>query len=78
MAEKTVTLRLTRAQALVLFDWLCRSDSAESFVFEDSAEQQVVWTVEGQLESSLVEPLAENYERLLDEARREVRAGAGE
>jgi hypothetical protein len=78
MAEKTVTLTLTRAQALVLFEWLSRNDSAESFSFEDSAEQQVVWTVEGQLESTLVEPLAKNYKGLLEEAREEVRAGAGE
>jgi hypothetical protein len=78
MTEKTVTLTLTRAQALVLFEWLSLTDSAEAFSFEDSAEQQVVWAIEAQLESTLVEPLAENYKSLLDQARKEVRAGTEE
>lgn len=78
MGNKTITLTLTPAQALVLFEWLSRNDSAEAFSFEDSAEQQVVWSIEGQLESTLVEPLSEDYKSLLDQARTKVRAGTEE
>lgn len=69
----TVRLELTRAEALVLFEWLARLNASESLPFEDPAEQQVIWKPEGKLERTLVEPLAPNYRQLLAEARRKVR-----
>lgn len=71
--DDSVSLRLTRAEALVLFDWLVRADAAENLPIEDSAEQQVLWRLEGQLEKTLLEPLAPNYREAVEAARREVR-----
>ncbi|MCP4547097.1 MAG: hypothetical protein GY835_11580 [bacterium] len=69
-----VSLALTRAEALVLFEWLTRLDSAESLPCEDHAEQLVLWSLEGQLEKILTEPLAADYKDLLAEARQMVRS----
>ena len=69
----SVSLLLTRAEALVLFEWLVRVDAAENLPIEDAAEQQVLWRLEGQLEKTLPEPLAPNYREAVEAARREVR-----
>ena len=68
-----IALRLSRAEALVLFEMLARLDSEQSVPFADPAEQQVLWRIEGQLEKALVEPLEPNYHELVAEARRAVR-----
>jgi hypothetical protein len=48
-------------------------DNAEALSFEDPAEQQVLWNIEGQLEKKLVAPLDPSYQELLAEARKLVR-----
>jgi hypothetical protein len=75
--EKQVMLQLTYAEALVLFEWLTRTDGSGSLPIEDPAEQQVLWKLEGSLERTLVEPLAANYQELVAEARRKVRESTG-
>jgi hypothetical protein len=75
--QATVSLRLTRAEALVLFEWLAREDAAGNLPVEDPAEQQVLWRLEGQLESILPEPIAPNYREALEAARRQVRGSQG-
>lgn len=70
---KKVSLELTQAEALVLFDWLVRSGKDERIDVEDDAEQQVLWTVEAQLEKQLAEPLAPDYSERLAAARAHVR-----
>lgn len=72
MSSDNVSLELTRAEALVLFEWLARVGSSESLAFEDAAEQKVLWALEGKLESTLTEPLAPNYRELVAEARRKI------
>jgi hypothetical protein len=71
--DRTVYLRLTRAEALVLFEWLARVDAAKNLPVEDPAEEQVLWRLEGQLESALLEPLGPNYKEAVEAARKEVR-----
>jgi len=68
-----VFLCLTRAQAVVLFDWLARVDAAGAAPVEDPAEQQVLWQLQGQLESLLGEPLGPDYKEAVAAARKEVR-----
>jgi hypothetical protein len=75
VSDRDVTLRLTKAEALVLFDWLAR-DASRALQFEDHAEQQVLWVVEAQLEKVLTGPLSPDYKRLLSEARDQVRGSA--
>jgi hypothetical protein len=70
--EHEVLLRLTPAEALVLFEWLSRVDGGGQLTVEDPAETHVLWRLEGQLESCLSEPLAANYHEAVEAARREV------
>ncbi|PSL02133.1 hypothetical protein CLV30_11188 [Haloactinopolyspora alba] len=73
MADE-VKIRLSRDQALVLFDWLARTGDADQPVaFEDQAEQRVLWDLEALLEGALVEPLRDDYRTTLGEARARVR-----
>ena len=71
--KSAILLRLTRAEALVLFEWLARVDEAGNLPVEDPAEQHVLWRLEGQLESTLTEPLGPDYRQAVEAARREVR-----
>jgi hypothetical protein len=64
---------LGRDEALVLYEWVCRFNQREDVVFDDQAEQRVLWDLEASLESLLVEPLSDNYTDLLAAARERVR-----
>jgi len=75
MAEELVALNLGRHEALVLFEWLATLDSKDGGPAQDSAEQKVLWSIEGRLEKLLAEPLAPNYRELLDAARKKVLSG---
>ncbi|GAA5532705.1 hypothetical protein Dalu01_01094 [Deinococcus aluminii] len=71
-ADEGVTLQLTRSEAPVLFEWLARNDGAEALAFEHEAEQQVIRTLEGQLEKGLREVLDLEYAVKLAQARSHV------
>ena len=73
MGNQDVSLKLTRAEALVLFEWLARHDTAAAQRVEDSAERKVLWNLEGQLEKALQELFDPNYSSLVEDARRKVR-----
>lgn len=47
-----IEIRLTPAQALVLFEWIARENEADPsrLHFEDPAEEHVLWILEGKLE----------------------------
>jgi hypothetical protein len=75
MSDGEVLLRLSKAEALVLFEWLAKLDSLQPRPFIHPSEEKVLWKIEGQLESILVEPFAPNYDELLSQARRTVESG---
>ena len=70
---KNIAIELTDKEALVLFEFLRRFDDEANYTFADQAEQRVLWTMEGILEKQLVEVLSPEYNRLLNEAREQVR-----
>ncbi|MGH7284717.1 MAG: hypothetical protein ACRELY_24595 [Polyangiaceae bacterium] len=59
---------LTKAEALVLFEWLSEREDSQ----KESASDRVFWQILGQLEKVLAEPFAANYREQLEEARRLV------
>jgi hypothetical protein len=75
MSQSEVSLTLSKAEALVLFEWLASLDGSKMPPFNHPSEEKVLWKVEGQLESVLVEPFAPNYGELLTRARRAVETG---
>lgn len=70
-SAQSVELRLTVAEALVLFEWLASADEKESLVV-DEAERRVLWDLESQLETKLVEPFLPEYAQLVDAAKKTV------
>lgn len=73
--EVKVTLELTADEALVLFEWLSRFNQKNDVMFEDAAEQRVLFDLESKIESSLTAPLEANYKEQLAEARSRLRGG---
>lgn len=71
MKPKKIRLELSNEEALVLFEWLAEVEDRTG-LFSHPSEQKVLWSLEGQLESILVEPFADNYAALVDSARRMV------
>jgi hypothetical protein len=71
MTGENVELRLTTAEALVLFEWLAAANDGKQLIV-DEAEHRVLWGLESQLETKLVEPLMPNYAELVDAAKRAV------
>lgn len=70
---KELTLKLSREEAIVFYDWLCRYNASENHSFEDQAEQRVLWNMECMLESVLMEPFSPNYREILATAREKIR-----
>ncbi|MEU4219632.1 hypothetical protein [Actinoplanes sp. NPDC026623] len=76
MDQDDVALKLSRDEALVLFEWLGRTDELTNHfgdLVEDQAEQRVLWDLTCLLERELVEPFEPNYEELVKQARSRVR-----
>ncbi len=71
MENSQVFLSLSRAEAIVLFEWL--ANSSKSLAFEDDSERCVLANIECQLEKLLAEPFSPNYDEILEDARRMVR-----
>jgi hypothetical protein len=71
-SEDPIQLKLSRAEALVLFEWLHVFDETDLGPPMDSAERSALWRLEGKLEERLVELFAPNYRELLDDARKKV------
>lgn len=70
--NESITLKLTSAQALVLFEWLTKQDELGAFQFAHESEERVMWNLQGQLEKQLTEPFAEDYAAKLAAARETV------
>ena len=73
MAANQISITLSEAEMLVLFDWLARSSEAGSPIVElHDAERRVLWDLEAVLETRLPAPFSDQYGSLLDSARAEV------
>ena len=74
--QQNITLTITKDEALVLFEFLARFNENEPDrpdIFEDQAEQRVLWNIECLLEEQLAEPFRPEYIDLLHAARNKVR-----
>ncbi len=73
MALQGITINLSKAQALVLFEFLSRFIQEGTLDIVDQAEERVLSNLLGKLEKQLSEPFDPNYLDLLKEARSEIR-----
>lgn len=67
-----VMLRLTRQQALVLFEWTYRFAEAKVLQFSHPSEAILLDHIAGELERELPEPFDSAYAALLAKARGDV------
>jgi hypothetical protein len=70
--SETIEIRLNQTEALVLFEWLAKRDESASQTSTDQAEQQVLWKLEGQLESALADVLSADYSQRVTEAKQTI------
>jgi len=69
-----VNIEITKDEALVLFEFLSRLNEKEQIdLFDDQAEQKVLWIIEGILQKELVEPLKPDYKEIIQQARDRIR-----
>ena len=74
MEKNPIKIELSKDEALVLFEFLGRLNKQNiDTLFEDQAEQRVLWDIESTLEKALSEPFLDNYLELLNNARAQVR-----
>ena len=69
-----VNIEISKNEAIVLFEFLERFNQIKNKkIFEDQAEQRVLWDLESILENKLVELFNENYKKIVYNARQIVR-----
>ena len=74
MNENEITVRFTKDEALVLFEFLARFNKEDRReLFEDQAEQKTLWIIEGQLKKVLAEPFDPDYLNIIKDARDRIR-----
>ena len=68
-----ITRRISQ-DSIVMLVWLARFNTAEhNSVFEDQAEQRVLYDLEAVLEGSVSETFENDYELILSKARNKIR-----
>jgi len=72
MSNDKISIELSRAEALVLFEFVWRFSQDEKLDIVDQSEARVLWNVCASLEKILTEPFDQNYDDLLAAARDEV------
>ena len=73
LSQEGVTLRLSKDEALVLFELVSRFSEKKKLSIEDPAEEKVLWDICCSLEATLTQPLSADYAEALAKARRLVR-----
>lgn len=72
MAEGHIDVKLSKDEALILFEWLAHFDETETLPTRDESEQKVLWLLEGKLEKKLTEPLLPDYLDRVKEAKKRI------
>ncbi len=68
-----IEIKLTRDEALVLFEFLSRFDESQMLKIADQSEERALWNLHGVLQKQLVEPFNSDYKELLNVARNRLR-----
>ena len=72
--NKNITIIFSEEEALVLLDWLHNFNEEEHpTLFQDQAEQRILWDIEVVLEKVFSVTFDSNYQDILSKARRKMR-----
>lgn len=70
----SIKVEMTNEEALVFLDWLFRfNEGNHSDLFNDQAEERVLWNLEASLEKVISTVFEKNYSEILEKAREIVR-----
>jgi hypothetical protein len=70
LGNEKLNIELTKLEALVFYDFIARLNQQEKKeIYEDKAEEKILWDLECLLEKQLIEPFSKNYPKLIEEAR---------
>lgn len=68
-----VEIKLTKDEALVLFEFLSRFSDEERLSIEDQAEQRALWNLTCLFEKALAEPFSGDWPQIIQAARDRLR-----
>jgi len=68
-----VEIRLTKDEALVLFDFVSRFSNEDKLSIQDQAEERALWNLTCLLESELAEPFSRDWNTIIADARNRLR-----
>lgn len=68
-----IEIKLSKNEALVLFEFLSRYSEKDILGIEDQSEARVLWNLTALLEKVLVEPFQGTYLEMINSARNELR-----
>lgn len=72
--DNNIVINLTKDEALVFFEWIVRfNENEHPSLFQDQAEERVLFDLESILEEVVIEVFDENYKKLLAVARGKIR-----
>lgn len=72
--NKNIAISLSEDEALVFLEWLHNFNEKEHpTLFQDQAEQRVLWDIEAALEKVISVTFAKNYQEILSKARQRIR-----
>lgn len=74
LKDEKMKLKLTKSESLVLYDFLSRlNNNPNQEIFEDSAEEKILWDLECMFERELKSPFKRDYKERVKLARDKVR-----
>ncbi|MDP2562341.1 hypothetical protein [Psychrobium sp. 1_MG-2023] len=68
-----VEIKLTKDEALVLFDFLSRFSNEDKLSIHDKAEERALWNLTCLFEKSLPEPFSKEWQSIIEGARNRLR-----
>lgn len=72
--NRNIGMTFSEEEALVLLEWLRNFNEKESpSLFQDQAEQRVLWDMEAELEKVVSVTFDDNYQEILSKARQKIR-----
>jgi hypothetical protein len=76
--DETVTLTISKDEALILFVLLVDFFDEPAIIIKDNADRMALSRLGGTLEKTLVEPFMENYTAIASDARKRLIEAWGE
>jgi len=71
---KNISITFSEDEAVVLFEWLAKFNTKENtYLFEDQAEQRVLYDLEASLEKNISSVFSDDYKTILLNARKRVK-----